>query len=70
MILDGQHRSCCMLMDRGENYMASAVRIFFLPCEGSLFQRVGEKIRFFVGLCLYRGGLAVEDRHLQGYFRK
>ena len=54
MILDGQHRSCCMLMDRGENYMASAVRIFFLPCEGSLFQRVGEKIRFFVGLCLYR----------------
>lgn len=40
IILDGQHRACCALLDHGEESLVEAVRIFFLPDSGSLLQKI------------------------------
>ena len=48
-ILDGQHRSCVLLLKYGEDYKIDAVRIYTLPAEGSLLQKTIRKIRAYFG---------------------
>lgn len=40
MILDGLHRTCAMLLKYGENYRIDAIRVYMLPAEGSLLQKI------------------------------
>ena len=39
MILDGQHRACCYLFEKGENVLVDAIRVYTLPVGGSLLQK-------------------------------
>lgn len=45
MILDGQHRACCYLFEKGENAIVDAVRVYTLPVGGSLLQKALAALR-------------------------
>ena len=44
VIQDGQHRACCFLIDNGEDALIPAIRIYTLPAEGSLIQKLARHL--------------------------